>query len=120
MAVAPGRDDSCPGPGRHCTASLVLAMNEGTLPFDLKPDDFELVCSGEKPKPLKHYIFPKFLRGSANASGVIFLANTVVPGDKKTGAVFFSGSCAEYIVRVPIEAQGHQIIFEYPFGGPHR
>ena len=119
VACAPGRDNECPGPGRHCTTSLILAENEGTAPFNLNPDNFETSCEGAKPKVLKHYVFPRFLLYTANTSGAILLANTVFPGDRKTGAVIFGGTCPDYRVRVPIEFQDRRIVLEFPFVSAH-
>lgn len=119
VAVASGRDNECPGPGRHCTTSLVLAENEGAAPFDLNPDQFEINCEGVKPKALKHYVFPRFLRNTVTASGAILLANTIFPGDRKTGAVIFAGTCPIYRVRIALEFQGRQIFLEFPFSSSH-
>lgn len=120
VGVAGNTSIGCPGPGRRCTTALLLVGNEGTVPFDLEPQNVDCMCINKSPrpsKPLNHYSFPRFLQGQAQSTNVLLKANTIFPGDNKSGAVIFSGRCNEYEMHVALTLSNRRVSFQFP-GAP--
>jgi hypothetical protein len=107
--------DECPGRIRKCLVATVIVTNEGAARFDVQPEKFECHCNNDKHRVFSQYRIPNYLRHVA-PPGALFTANTAMPGKTVQGIVYFNGSCADYVVAIPVDLpEGRKLLFEFPY-----
>ncbi|MGD0500410.1 MAG: hypothetical protein ABSC23_18465 [Bryobacteraceae bacterium] len=119
VAVSPGQE-SCPGRMGKCLTAIVIVTNEGTARFDVQPEEFECRCNNKKHQIFSQYKIPDYLKRVA-PPGTLFTANTATPGKTVQGIVYFNGSCADYVVAIPVDVpERGKLIFEFPLASGTR
>jgi hypothetical protein len=51
---------------------------------------------------------------SAQSTNILLNANTIFPGDNKSGAVVFSGRCNDYEMHVALTLSNRRVSFQFP------